>query len=141
MWRFASSFVVVVVAAVAVAGALLAPAPAGAVVEEVQEVTRSDVPFGGVILAVIICENAPIYVLVYDYVTKSPIPLGLLPTSRLNMWFAPYPGNAALGTYFTIPGECVLSYYPYSSIEYLGTITNYPFAGMGTSLEPPVAGA
>lgn len=97
------------------------------------------VPFGGIFVFVYpACLNGMIYIMVLDYVTYTTIPLAIQPWSRLNMYYAPNYGNAALGTYNLIPGQCVISYYPYAAYTYIGEITTYPFSGMGTSLLPPV---
>lgn len=97
---------------------------------------RTDQPFGGYILTVIPCENGPLYLLIYDFRLYVTLPILLQPWSRLNEYFAPSYGNAVLGTYMPIPGECVLSYYPYVSLYAIGEVSSYPFAGMGTSLLP-----
>lgn len=95
-----------------------------------------DQPFGGYILTVIMCENGPLYLLIYDFRTYITLPILLQPWSRLNEYFAPSYGNAVLGSYLPIGGECVLSYYPYVSLTAFGEVTSYPLPGMGTSLLP-----
>lgn len=128
MWRF--KFLSLAVAGAIVAASLLAPARAHA---------SSAIGFGGIILyTYYACENGPVYVLVQEYVTGAWIPLAYQPWSRLNMYYALSSGNAILGTYLPIPGECVISYYPYYALTYLGEFSSYPFSGVGTSLLPAV---
>lgn len=95
-----------------------------------------DQPFGGYIITPITCENGMLWLLVYDFRTFVTLPLALQPWSRLNEYFAPSYGNAVLGSFLPIPGQCVLSYYPYVAIPYIGEISPFPFPGMGTSLLP-----
>jgi hypothetical protein len=125
-------------AAVAVGVAAAAAIAAAVAMDTTDTVARVDQPFGGIILTVITCENGPLYLLIYDYRTFVSLPILLQPWSRLNMYYAPMYGNAVLGTYMPIPGECVLSYYPYVSLQAIGEVSSYPYPGMGTSLGPPV---
>jgi hypothetical protein len=112
------------------------PLVASAVGDSAMDAVRFDQPFGGYILTIIPCENGPLYMLIYDFRTYISLPILLQPWSRLNMYYAPLPGNAVLGTYFPIPDQCVLSYYPYVALTAIGSVSSLPYAGMGTSLLP-----
>ncbi len=119
-------------------GAIAAVAGVAAVIaaDSASAAARFDQPFGGYIVTSLTCENGPLYLLVYDFRSFVTLPLLLQPWSRLNEYFAPSYGNAVLGTYLPIPGECVLSYYPYVALTTIGEISPYPYAGVGTSLLP-----
>lgn len=130
-------------AAVALGFALLAalpPTPAAAV--DATDLVRVDVPFGGIILSATPCLNGPLHLVVFDLRTLVPLPILLQPWSRLNAYFAPFPGNAAVGTFLPIPDACVVSVTPTGAVilPALGSVSAFPLAGMGTSLLPPPPG-
>lgn len=109
---------------------------------------RTDVPYGGLILASFPCTMTSygmpaLYLLVLDYRFFVPVPTVLLPASRLNMWYAPIVGNAGLGTFMPVPGVCTISGTDYEPT--VGFVSTWPLAGFGTTLVSPyfkfVAGA
>ncbi|HEY4507672.1 MAG TPA: hypothetical protein VJJ47_02235 [Candidatus Paceibacterota bacterium] len=123
--------------------------PGGAVAgtDIVKPALRPDIPFGGIIIGSGPCPITTLglpawYFLEYDYRLHLLIPLVIVPVSRVNMWWAPFFGNADLGTFFPVPGLCI---FPLSSgaffvAPFAGTVTPFPFAGIGTSLFPPIIG-
>jgi len=125
----------VAVAAI-VAGVVVSP-----LVSRAAFPARLDVPYGGLILASFPCTTtsylgAPgFYVLVLDFRAWVAVPTLLLPYSRLNMWYAPVPGNAGLGTFVPVPGVCTISGEDYEPV--VGFIPAWPLAGFGTSLLSP----
>ena len=90
--------------------------------------------FGGPITMVYECTcSGGLYVLLYDYTTMLPLPLLYIAgTSRLNSNFNIFtPTVQILGSYYPV-GVCSSGSEECGTIPVLGTITSYPFAGVGT---------
>lgn len=101
------------------------------------------VPFGGPVLAAIVCScSANALVTFYDFRTFIPTQIIYQPGfSRVNNWFNLFtPGVMILGQY--IPGGICMVTVTGSDCESVGapfgTISSYPFAGVGTGLYPYV---
>lgn len=132
-WKFAG----LATLALVVASAFVAPQP---IVADTDSLSAGDIAFGGIILAVIPCTmttagSPGLWILTYDFRTHVTLPIVYILESRLNEWFAPIELNDNLGTFMPIPGTCTISLYDYE--PYLGFITPFPYAGMGTTLLPP----
>lgn len=97
-------------------------------------------PFGGPILGVVNCTcSGNLLITIFDFRTKLTIPVIFQPgISRLNSWFnITTPSIMTLGTY-AYGGQCLIySGTSCSSVPSVGTITGFPFSGVGTSLVPP----
>lgn len=114
------------------------------VVMSVPLSASAQVPFGGYTIAIPIlctCSLPNIEFFVFDFVTKSMVPLVYIPgVSRLNSYYNfATPGNSVLGTY--TPGAvCLITVTgadcePFPILP-IGTVTSFPFSGMGTSASP-----
>jgi hypothetical protein len=136
-----SDAAVIAAAAVGV-GAVAAIAASAGAASVAATIPRLDVPFGGLIIAAFPCTattymGAPgWYMLVLDYRTWIPMPIVILPFSRVNLHFAPLIGNAILGTFVPIPGTCTITGTDYEPV--FGFVPAHPLAGIGTSLLPPI---
>ena len=122
------------------AGAALSPLVSRAAAAASIIPKRTDVPYGGLILASFPCTMTSygmpaIYTIVLDYRIWVPVPTVILPTSRLNMWYAPIVGNVGLGTFMPVPGVCTVTGTDYEPV--IGFVTPWPLAGFGTSLVSP----
>lgn len=97
-------------------------------------------PFGGPIIGVLDCScSGNVKVDILDLRTGLPISLIFQPgVSRLNSWFNIHTlAVMTLGTY-VYGGQCkVYAVVGCNSVPVIGTITGFPFSGVGTSLIPP----
>jgi hypothetical protein len=97
--------------------------------------TNAQIPFGGRVLASYECTcSGGWLVYFYDFFTRAPLPIVFqFGISRLNQNFNFFtPGVSVLGTY-TPGGICSMGTSGCFTVPVVGTITSYPFSGIGTS--------
>lgn len=97
--------------------------------------TNAQIPFGGRILASYECTCSGGWLIYfYDYFTKATLPIVFqFGVSRLNKNFNIFSPNVSiLGTYFP-GGVCSMGTSGCFTVPVIGTVTSYPFSGIGTS--------